>query len=123
MRFLPFLIAFAGLSPSLCWADDVQFYEPPALSPPQTLFGLEARDLTEQIKHALIEETGYTNLKSFAVYWDNPRCLVQNFELSEEQQGVCLVRASAFQVAATALVVKPLFEDEFQVSILDVRIE
>ena len=73
---------------------------------------------------ALLEKTGFADLKSFAIHWERPtfRCLVKSYEqFPDVQNGVCLVEADAFQVRATALIVKR--SRGLEVSILDWLVE
>ncbi|MHA6687266.1 hypothetical protein [Mesorhizobium sp. A556] len=125
MRLLLLMVAFAGLWAGPGRADDIRFYQPATASAPETLFGIDAQGLTGQIERALIQDTGFANLRSFSVHWERPtfRCLVKSHELYEAQHGVCLVEIGAFQVAATALIVKRGQENAFDVSILDAMIE
>lgn len=124
-RFFFLALALAGSTVSPGRADDIRFHQPPAASPPEILFGADATGLDGQIGQALSAHTGFADLREFAVHWDRPtfRCLLKSHELHEVEHGVCLVEASAFQVAATALIVKGDAADTFEVSILTAAIE
>lgn len=121
-----FLLAAALISTSLmpAQAQEIELYTPSVRSAPEQLFGVDARHLTEQIRQALIKETGVSTLQSFYVHWSQPsfQCLRSINEFSpDDSNGVCLVKASAFQVNATAHIVKK--DDALSVSILDMMIE
>ena len=125
IRFFILALGLSGLTVSSGRADDIQFYQPLVASLPETLFGLDASHLDGKIEQALIDHTGFANLREFTVHWDRPtfRCLVRSYELYEVQHGVCLVEASAFQVAATALIIKADKGNDFEVSILSAAVE
>jgi len=125
IRICILALGLSGLTVSSGQADDIQFYQPSAASPPETLFDRDASHLNGKIEQALIDHTGFANLREFAVHWDRPtfRCLVRSYELYEVQHGVCLVEASAFQVAATALIIKGDKDSAFEVSILSAAVE
>lgn len=125
IRIFIFALTLSGLAVSPLQADDIQFHQPSTTSSPETLFDLDASHLNREIEQALIDHTGFANLREFAVHWDRPtfRCLVKSYELYEVQHGVCLVEIGAFQVAATALIIKGDKQDAFQVSILSAAIE
>lgn len=124
-RLLQIAVALAGLSASPASADDIRFHQPSALGAPETLFGIAASGLADQIEQALAEETGFANLQSFTVHWDRPtfRCLIKTYELHDGEHGVCLVDVGAFQIAATAMIIKDGKANSFKVSILDAMIE
>lgn len=115
----------AGLCASQAWADDTRFYQPSTVAAPETLFGVDASGLSNQIEQALVQETGFANLQSFTVHWDSPtfRCLIKTYEIHDAEHGVCFVDVGAFQVAATAVIIKNGRVDAFDVSILDAMIE
>ena len=124
-RFVIVAFAFLGLPATSVWADGIQFLQPSSISPPDTLFGLDASGLDGQIEQALTEYTGFANLREFTVHWERPtfQCLEKSYEIYDVLHGVCLVETSAFQVAATALVVKGDRTDDFKISILSAAIE
>lgn len=123
-RLLLVSIAIVGLCASAARADTL-FLQPSVAAAPEMLFGIDAGGLSDQIKQALAEETGFPNLQSVTVHWDGPtfRCLIKTYELHDVEHGVCLVEVSAFQVMATALIIKNQKSDAFEVSILSARIE
>lgn len=125
VRFVILALALSGLTVSSGRADDVNHSQPSTTSPPEILFGVDAKDLDEQIERALAEYTGFASLREFAVHWERPtfQCLEKTYELYDVLHGVCLVEASAFQVAATALIVKSERENAFDISILSAAIE
>lgn len=122
---LPWLaLACLGLWASTSRADDIRFLQPSTRGTPELLFGADARNLAHQVEQALLERTGFADLKSFAIHWDRPtfRCLAKSYEqFPNVQNGVCLVEADAFQVRATALIVKTT--RGLEVSILDFLVE
>lgn len=124
MRRLFLTVVLLGFPLMSAHAQEIELYTPSIKSAPDLLFGVDASDLTEQIKQALIEETGVKSLNSFQVHWSQPSflCLRTTNEFSpDDSNGVCLVKAGAFQVNATAHIVKK--NDSLSVSILDVMIE
>lgn len=124
VRLLWLALACLGLWASTSRADDIRFLQPSTRGTPELLFGAEARNLAQQIEQALLEKTGFADLKSFAIHWERPtfRCLVKSYEqFPDVQNGVCLVEADAFQVRATALIVKR--SRGLEVSILDWLVE
>lgn len=125
IRFSVLAFALSGFAVSAGQADAIQFHQPSVTAAPATLFDLDAHALAGQIEQALVEHTGFARLRAFKVHWDRPsfRCLVRNHELYETRHGVCLVEISAFQVAATALLIRGDSKDVLDVSILDAVIE
>lgn len=124
LRLILLASLFLSLSAYTSNADNIQFFQPSGTAAPELLFGADARSLTGQVEQALIEATGFADLKSFAVHWDRPtfRCLTKSYEqFPDVTNGVCLVEADAFQVRATALIVKR--SSGFEVSILDLLVE
>jgi hypothetical protein len=117
-------ICAIGLLATAAQSQEIQFRETDGSTRPARLLGISTKGLDEQIRQALVSKTGFTNLRSFSIHWspDAFRCMIVTNELyPESETGVCLVKASAFQVSATALIVKR--QHELEVSILDALIE
>lgn len=125
IRLFTLALVLFGLTTPSSRADDIQFHQPSIISPAEALFDLDAVHLNREIEQALIDNTGFAKLRDFMVHWERPtfRCLVKSYELYEVQHGVCLVEVSAFQVAATALIIKGDKTNSFEVSILSAAIE
>lgn len=113
-----------GLTGMPAQSQEIELYSPSLTSAPEQLFGVDARGLSEQIKQAIMDETGASGLTLFRVHWSPPsfQCLRATNEFSpDESNAVCLVKATAFQLNATAQIVKK--DDTISVSILSVMIE
>ncbi|HLW27956.1 MAG TPA: hypothetical protein VKY54_09495 [Kiloniellales bacterium] len=118
-------VLFTGLGPQqTATAADIRLLQPSLDSVPSSLLGADTAELAHQIAQALRKETGFSNLRNFSVYWERPsfQCLVHSYELAPDvESGVCLVEAGAFQVQATALLIKR--RGSVEVSILDLLVE